>query len=773
MILVGSWLALVAMAAIAPLLLRRPGRSGPYVVALAPLAVFVAAWLVPAGGVGADGQLSLGTWFPGLGVAFDLRWDGFSRLFTLLIAGIGTGIVIYGCSYLADDPGRGRLMGAMLAFMASMLGLVSADDAMLLFVFWEGTSVTSYLLIGHHHEDPSVRARALQALLVTGGGGLALLGGLLLLTQITGTARLSEWAMMGDAIRAHPLAPAAMVLVLVGAFTKSAQFPFHFWLPNAMAGPTPVSAFLHSATMVKAGIYLLARLHPVFGGSDAWSLTLGLAGGTTFLIGTLGSWRQTDAKAMLAGTTLAVLGLLVLLLGLGSELAVQSMIVVLLGHALYKAALFLVAGILEHETGTRELPRLAGLRKALPFTAVAGGLAALSQAGFPPFFGFLGKEFAYKSALKADALAPVVVLVAVVGNIVMLALALKVGWHPFHARRDANSVDLPAHEAPAALWSVPLLLGVAGLLLGLFPGLLATHLVGPAVEAIAGEPMVLELALWHGVNLPLLLSVLTAAGGLALYAWRRRVWDRPKPKPPAWAERTYYASLDSVLGLAKAWTQWLETRPLGTDLLVVLCTAIGIVGLRLLADGAWPDLPSLSSADPVVAGVSLALCAAAIFACACESKLGVVLALGFVGFGIAYLFLHFGAVDLAITQICVETLTVVLFVGLLRRLPPLRRLSSPRVIVRDLLVALAGGLLFALLVLKGAFWQVAPGVGAQHAALSYPEAYGRNVVNVILVDFRALDTLGEIAVLALAALGIAALAGGARRPSAPDSKPEA
>ena len=413
-----------------PILFPSFGNRVGWLLSLAPFFVFGNfLYLLPE--VSKQGAIQYALdWVPSLGVSIDLRLDGLSLLMGALITGIGGFILLYASSYLKGHHHLGRFFSYMLMFMGAMLGLVLANNLILLFVFWELTSISSYLLIGFNHEDQKSRKNALQALLVTGLGGVAMLAGFIMLGQSAGTYLISELEQMAE----HHLYLPILTLVLLGCFTKSAQFPFHFWLPNAMAAPTPVSAYLHSATMVKAGVYLMARIYPSLGGTDYWTYTLLIAGAITMLLGAWKGLFQTDLKKILAYTTLSVLGILTMLLGVSTELAVQAAIIFLLGHALYKAALFMVVGAIDHECKTRDVTLLGGLYKIMPFTAMAAMLAALSKAGFPPFFGFLGKEYVYKTGLSGsafDVLSLVILSVAFVTNVILLALALKVGMHPF------------------------------------------------------------------------------------------------------------------------------------------------------------------------------------------------------------------------------------------------------------------------------------------------------------------------------------------------------
>jgi multicomponent Na+:H+ antiporter subunit A len=755
MTLLSSVLILWAAAAFAPLLCRRMGPRAGWLLALLPLGLWLAC-LATLGGP--DLRESL-PWYGSLGAALELRLDGLSRLMALLICGVGAIIVLYSSAYMGKDPALGRFYLLLLLFMGSMLGLVLADNLILLFVFWELTSVTSYLLIGFNHEAAHARKSALQALTVTGLGGLSLLAGLVLIGMATGEWRLTAVIDTGDLLRGHAFYPAILVLVLVGAFTKSAQFPFHFWLPNAMAGPTPVSAYLHSATMVKAGVFLLLVLAPVLGNTAAWEWSLMLCGGVTFLLGAVRGALQTDLKRVLAFTTLSVLGLLVLLIGLDFELATQSAILFLLGHALYKGALFMVVGSLDHEAGTREAPQLRGLRGLMPLTAAAGLLAALSKGGFPPLFGFLGKEYVYKAGVAVGDFAPLILAVAVAGNAALLALALKVGVHPFWGKERLETPRQP-HEAPFAMWLGPLALGVTGLLMGLFPGALEKPLIEPALAVAVNRPVELELTLWHGINVPLLMSAVTVGFGLLLYRLRRPLWRLAGSGrlPQVFeADTAYAAVMHGTARLARWQTGLLQSGKLRNYLLVI----IGAVGALLV----WKlrDLPSMpldGLFTPVplyFVPLMLLMMGSTVMVVATRSKAAALLGLGIVGFGISLLFAYFGAPDLAITQIVVETLSLVLLFLILSRIPELSRISRPRVIAVDAVIAAVAGLMACLLVLKADLLQIAPSISDQFREWSYPLAKGRNVVNVILVDFRALDTYGEVIVLMVAALGVATL----------------
>lgn len=710
-------------------------------------------------------------WVPALDVSLAFRLDGLSMLFVLLVTGIGALVVPYAATYLRGHRSLARLQWTLLAFMLSMLGLVTADDIVLLFVFWELTTITSFLLVGFDHENPVARRAALQALIVTGAGGLAMLAGLVLLGEIAGTYRLSAILASDGDFTAHAGYPVVLALVLAGAFTKSAQFPFHFWLPGAMAAPTPVSAYLHSATMVKAGIYLLARMQPALGGTDAWFVTLTSVGAVTAVWASMMALRQDDAKLMLAWTTLMALGTLTLLLGSSERIAVLAAMTFLVVHALYKCALFLVIGNVDHGTGTRRLDRLGGLARALPVTAVAAFAAAFSMAGFPPFLGFIGKELKYEGALAiADEPWPFAAA-SLLANSMMVAVALIVVVRIFVRGRTAG--ETTPHEAPLLMWLPPLLLAAAGLAAGLFPELVSGTLLAPAVAAVTREATTVKLSLWHGVNVPLMMSIATVALGTALFLGLARVrvaLSRIVGALPLTGDRTWSAALDACARVAARTTARLQSGSLGTYLCTVFA-AFAIASLAMLGRAALlPDggarfagiLAALGPVPPLGALVAALMVVATGTVAFARSRLLAIAALGIVGAGVALLFLQFGAVDVAITQLMVETLFVVLIAAVLPRLPRFAGVAHPGRAgrTRDAVVAIACGTAVAVTVLLVATLPLDVAIPDFYAAASLDEAYGRNIVNVILVDFRALDTLGEVAVVVAAALAVIALAAG-------------
>ncbi len=737
---------------------RRPSAFGGLLPATVPLALtIVFSACLPTIAAGEVIRITY-QWVPSLGIGLSIMIDGLSLTFALLISAIGVFVVMYSGAYLSGHPHLRRFYLYLLSFMVAMLGLVLADNLIMLFVFWELTTVTSYLLIGFDHASGKARRSALQALLLTGAGGLALLAGLILLGIVAGSLELSEIERVADAVRADALYLPILVLVLLGAFTKSAQIPFHFWLPNAMAAPTPVSAYLHSATMVKAGIYLLARMHPTLSGTEVWLWTLTVFGAVTAVVASVLALRQTDLKLALAYTTLMALGTLTMFLGADAKVAIAAAMTFLVVHSLYKAALFLIVGIIDHGTGTREVARLRGLARAMPITAAATAAAALSMAGFPPFLGFIGKELKYEGALAVASEPLFVATAAVLANALMVAVAGVVAIRPFHGER----LDTPKapHEAPVRMWIGPVVLAALGLTFGLAPSAIEDGFVQPAAAAILGEEVIVKLALWHGINLPLLLSILTFTLGLVIYAFHDRLrlgLATIEARLPTDSDQAWDRMLDGLKGLAAVQTRLLQSGVLRRYLFVVFAALALAVGYTLIAADAVTlpaSWPRLALQDWGVVGLIIA---GTVMTITTRSRLAAICALGVVGIGVALIFLMYGAPDVAITQLLVETLVVVLVAVIMLRLPGLAEASGMKRRRLDALLALAVGAVMTLTLLAVFDRPLDRSVTAFFEANSVPEAYGRNIVNVILVDFRALDTFGEIAVVAVAALAAYAL----------------
>lgn len=744
-------------ALIAPALTRLLGHHAAWPLVLVPLAVFL--HFLGFNAEIARGEIVTGgyVWVPSYNVSFSWLIDGLSLAFLLLISGIGALIVLYAGGYLKGHPHQGRFFSFVLMFMGSMLGVVASDSFLMLFVFWELTSITSFLLIGFDHAREASRRAALQALIVTGGGGLFLLAGLLLLWDVTGVTQFSLLMSFGPELRASPFYLAILFLVLGGAFTKSAQFPFHFWLPNAMEAPTPVSAYLHSATMVKAGVYLLMRLNPVMGATPAWETVLPAIGGLTLLVGAVLAIRQTDLKLMLAYTTLASLGLLVMLTGFGSEHAIAAAALYLVAHSLFKGALFMVAGLIDHETGTRDITKLGGLRRAMPVTFLAALLAALSMGGLPPFFGFLAKEEVY-AALSGGSLRQIAfTAAAIIGNGLMFAVAFAVALKPFLGA----PVQTPkhAHEGPALLWIGPMLLAVKGLVIGLFSA--ATHvlLTSPLASAISGAPQTITISALPHLSLAFGLSLLTVAFGLGVFLMLDRAREAANRliEDIGWGpDRGFDQAMTGLVRAASAISRLLQPGRME----IYMTATFAVIALALLVPlvvyGEWPRLPVWPAGMPFHELAVMLLAALGIGAVlTAGNRLTAIVALGIQGLCVALLFLLFGAPDLAFTQFMIETLSVVILALVMTRLKLTPRDHRPlREKIPDAVIAIACGVGFALYLLRVTQGRFDTALTDFFNLYSKTIAHGANVVNVIIVDFRGTDTLGEIAVVMVTGLAI-------------------
>ena len=696
-------------------------------------------------------------WVPSLGVNVSFSIDGLSLTFALLITGIGALVMLYSASYLAGHLHQARFSLFLTSFMLAMLGLVLADNLLVLFVFWELTTITSYLLIGFNHDKAKARRSALQALLVTAIGGLALLAGMILIGTTAGTFEMSQINAMPGVLKDDVMYLPIAVLVLAGAFTKSAQMPFHFWLPNAMAAPTPVSAYLHSATMVNAGVYLMARLHPSLAGTEFWLWTLTIAGAVTMVFASVMALRQTDLKLALAYTTLMALGALTLLLGNEGGYAITAAATFLIVHSLYKAALFLVVGILDVQTGTREANKLFGMARAMPVTAAAAAIAAFSMAGFPPFLGFISKELKYTGAI-AVASEPIFVAGALlIASALMVAVAGIVSFRPFWSRSGKPIANVT--EAPWPMLVGPVVLASLGALFGIFPDILATLLVNPTVASILGdaEPAK-DLKLWGGVNLALFLSIATFVLGFAIYAFKlplRAALIRMTDRSPSF-DHGWDRLLAGIATGSRALTGVIQTGVLHYYMIVTFATALTALALTLwFRSTGIPviGMPQVAIWDWLVFVLVLS---GSVLVLVTQSRIAAIAGLGVVGIGMAMVFILYSAPDVAITQLLVETLVVVLFAAAALKLPHL----TPEPFAKrwlDALIALGLGGVTTLILLEVTSGPIGRELTSFFETASWPEAYGQNIVNVILVDFRALDTFGEIAVVLIASISIFAL----------------
>ena len=748
-------------------------RAG-WALAIAPaaLTLYFAQYL-PA--ISDGGTLTFSSaWIPSLGITLSFYIDGLSLMFALLICGIGTFIVLYAQAYLKGHQDLGRFLMFILLFMGSMLGLVVADNVVTLFVFWELTSVTSFLLIGFNHAAARSRRAAIQALVITGGGGLALLAGLILMGQMAGTYQISEMLSSGEVLKQHPWYLGAFVLVIAGAFTKSAQVPFHFWLPNAMEAPTPVSAYLHSATMVKAGVYLLARMNPALGGTEIWQTTLLVFGALTFLTGAILALKNHDLKLILAQTTVASLGLMVFLIGLGDEKAIQAAMLYLLAHSLFKGALFMVAGSVDHEAGTRDARLLAGLRKAMPFTAFAGLVAAVSMAGLPPLFGFIAKEFVYKATLGSPVSPMLLTSVMVAGSVMLMIAGLVTGIRPFIGK--PATTPKAAHEGPVGLWIGAVTLAALGLVFGIFNGWPEAFLIGPAAQAVHGSNMAVDLYLYKEVEPALLLSGLTVLLGLGGYAiWPKLQHILQSSFDKLWGPDKGYDQLtDMLIALARLVSRAIQTGVLRHYVLICLLIVAAALAAPVWKYGSFGIPWSPPDTDYYVWLIAGLVVLGAMAIAVTRSRLVAILAMGILGLSVAFVFLLFGAPDLAFTQLMVETLSVVILALVITRLPVYGSdwRGSPRAF-RDAGIGSFIGLLTAGLLMVVSDGPLDLTLSEFFNAKSYTEAYGQNIVNVILVDFRALDTFGEIAVVVITAVAVLGLITSKARRKKQDSPTQA
>ncbi|MEJ7925786.1 monovalent cation/H+ antiporter subunit A [Sphingobium sp. AN641] len=699
-------------------------------------------------------------WIPGLGLSASLFLDALGLLFGGLILGIGLLVIIYARFYLDPSDPMGRFYACLLVFQGAMLGIALSGNVLLLLIFWELTSLSSFLLIGFWRDRAEARQGARMALAVTGGGGLALIAGLLLLGRIAGTYELAGILRSGALIQASPFYPLALVLILIGCFTKSAQFPFHFWLPHAMAAPTPVSTYLHSATMVKAGVFLLARLWPALAGTQLWFYLVATTGLVTMLLGALIALFKHDLKAILAYSTVSQLGLLTMLFGFGTPMAAVAGVLHILNHALFKAALFMNAGIVDHATGTRDARLLGGLATLMPITATLGLLACASMAGLPPLGGFLSKEMmleqAARTTLGTQWLVP---LLATIAATLSVAYSLRYAVHIYLGRRRSETALAP-HDPPPGLWGPPALLVGGAIALGLFPMLIAGDLVQAAAGAVIGAPPpAFAISLWHGFTPALGLSVMAVIAGaliLAGYAPILRRWDG-LPLPVA--QSLFDAGVAILVTVSDRITRAIHNGSLQRYLgvLFVVAIAAGAAGLATggFAAGQRPTLP----ASPVAIIGWLTLIAATVaviraqrqryFALIYISVIGLIVSLGFI---------YLSAPDLALTQISVEIVTILLLLLALNLLPKHpSRLSCTALRLRDGALGAAGGCGAGFLAWAVMTRPPNDPISAHHWANSYSGGGGTNVVNVTLVDFRAFDTFGEIIVLGIAALAIFAL----------------
>lgn len=751
-----------------PLMTVRYGRSlCALATMLAPVAGLVLLWqLAP---VVFDGGVVVHTWpwLSQIGLNLSFRLDGLGFLFALLIQGIGILVILYARYYLSKRDPMGRFFAFLLLFMAAMLGVVLSENMLLMMFFWELTSLSSFLLIGYWSHSTDARKGARMALAVTGGGGLALLAGVLLLGQIVGSYELTDVLAAGDLIRSHALYPVVLVLVLLGAFTKSAQFPFHFWLPHAMAAPTPVSAYLHSATMVKAGVFLLARFYPALSDTDLWFFLVSVTGMITLLLGACTALFKHDLKGLLAYSTISHLGLITLLFGLDTQLAAVAAVFHIINHATFKASLFMAAGIIDHETGTRDMRRINGLWRFMPHTATLAMVAASAMAGVPLLNGFLSKEMFFTETLEQNQFGDfswVIPLVATLAGIFSVAYSLRFIHDVFFNGKPRNLPKYPPHEPPRYM-KVPVEILVAlCLLVGLLPAFTVASLLAVAATATIGQELpYYSLAIWHGFNLPLIMSFVALVLGVLLYAGRGRVFAWYERLPELDGKLVFEGLVQGLVRRAGQFTLLLENASLQRYMAWMLTSALVVCGYWLVRLPSLRGDLALSPVDGVTAVGALMLMIAAVATVVWHrQRLVALVILSVVGLFVALAFARFSAPDLALTQLSVEVVTIILLMlalFFLPRLTPVESSSLRR--TRDLsLAGLAGVLVTGLsLAVMTRPYETIAGFFLDN---SVSGGGGTNVVNVILVDFRGFDTLGEVTVLAIAGVAIYALIDGLR-----------
>lgn len=755
------------VACIVPILFRVNKKVAGAILSLLPLSLFIYYFQFVPRVLAGEKITENFSWIPFLGINLNFLIDGLNLIFALIISGIGFVVFLYASAYLAKSEKIVPFYIYISIFMASMLGVVTCDNMMALFVFWELTSISSFLLIGFNHEQERSRYAALQSLLVTAGGGLALLAGVIIMQQITGTYEISQLIQFHDALISSPLYIAILILFLIGTFTKSAQFPFHFWLPNAMEAPTPVSAYLHSATMVKAGVFLMLKFLPILGGTELWMWLLGGFGGWTMLMGSAMALKQTDLKRLLAYSTVSVLGTLTMLIGLGGELAISAMIIYLLAHSLYKGGLFLMAGIIDHETGTRDIRQIGGLRHYLPITTLIGIGAALSGMGIVPFLGFIGKELLYDATLQSGTYSGLFIGISVIAAINTFVAMAFAGILPFFG--ESKHPSEKPHEAPWQMTTGPLALAILGLFFGLFSNFTVEGLSNKAVQTVLPNSLH-HLGIFHGFNLPLMLSLLTIAIGLAIIIKRllfiqfiSKILIPEYFYPSKWYDYIF----NGILDFATLQTKILQNGHLRYYVLIILAFFILFVGGSFFGFNSAQSIAnafvisierSLAGVDIYDISILITILIASIFALLAKGRLSAIASMGIVGALISIIYIIYGAPDLAMTQLSIETLSVILFVLVLYKLPRFATYSKFKTRIRDLIVAISFGSIFTIIIIfVSAYGKLDSSLSEYFAQTSYLIGHGKNIVNVILVDFRGFDTMGEITVLSIAAVGVYSL----------------
>ncbi|MGS2779245.1 Na+/H+ antiporter subunit A [Robertmurraya sp. GLU-23] len=727
-------------------------------------------------------------WIPSLGINFAAKIDGLGLLFALLISGIGSLVVLYSIYYLAKDKEQlGSFYVYLLLFMGAMLGVVLSDNLIVMYGFWELTSISSFLLIGYWYHREKSRYGAQKSMLITVFGGLAMLGGIVLLYIMTGSFSITEIVAQSDVVLEHTLLIPAILCFLLGAFTKSAQFPFHIWLPDAMEAPTPVSAYLHSATMVKAGIYLVARMSPVFAESPVWLWLVGGFGIVTLFWGSFSAVKQTDLKSILAFSTVSQLGLIMSLLGVGAAalhydgiddnvftVATTAAVFHLINHATFKGSLFMVVGIVDHETGTRDIRKLGGLMHLMPITFTLAIIGAFSMAGLPPFNGFLSKEMFFTgmvNILKLDLfslstwgiLFPVLAWIA---SVFTFIYSMKLVFRTFMGKYKPEQLKKKPHEAPLGMLISPVILGSLVIIFGLFPNILSHNLISPAMASILpsllspGDMFDVHIYFWHGPNIELFMTIAVVILGILLYLTLPK-WEKAYHLLPEklTLNKLYDRGMESIQSGSFKLTRFYMNGYIRTYLVYIFAFFILILGYTLYKKDAFViDTAKVSSIGFYELVLSLLIVVTTITILFAKSRLTSIILLGAVGYTVALFFVVFRAPDLALTQLVIETVSVALFLLCFYHLPKFKKEESKIPFkLTNALISIGVGAIVTAIALSSYSTKLFDSISHFYVDNTYIRAAGKNMVNVILVDFRGFDTLFEICVLAIASLGIFAM----------------
>lgn len=710
------------------------------------------------------------SWIPSLHINFDFYLDGLSLLFVLLISGIGTLVVFYSIFYLDKTERLGQFYIFLLMFMTAMLGIVLSDNVFVLYTFWELTSVSSFLLIGYWHFKERSRYGALKSMLITIFGGLSMLGGFILLTVITGTTSIQAMVAKTDLILQSEYFPFVLCFILLGAFTKSAQFPFHIWLPDAMEAPTPVSAYLHSATMVKAGLYLVARFFPIFSGSEAFFIVVTTVGIITLIWGSYMAVRQTDLKAILAFSTISQLGMIMAMLGFGTEVAIFAAVFHILNHATFKGSLFMVVGIVDLQTGTRDIRKLGKLFTLMPITATLAIFGTFSMAGVPlPFLnGFYSKELFFASTLSLESgntmtnlLVTIVPYLAVFGSIFTFVYSMYLFFGVF-GRKQTKQVSYPKlpKEASLGMLLSPIILVIGVIIIGLFPNLFNQSFLAHAASSIAGSSAIDSIQFWHGFNIPFMMSLLVVLLGTILVLTREKWVNMYHVIPGKLSlNRVYDYSIASLDNYSNKITNFYMRGSLRNYMLIILATTFTVSFTFLFkTNGFAIDFSDLADVTILELVVVFAIIVAAIATIFSKNNVAMILILGITGYGVAILFVLYRAPDLALTQLVIETVSITLFLLCFYHFPKLKgRTESWSTKMINIIVSATFGLFMTIVGISAFSSSAFDKISDYFIETSLPIGGGKNIVNVILVDMRGFDTLFEITVLGIAGLTVFSL----------------